>query len=312
MGHALCQKLIGKNVSVRVLLRDSSKAKTLPSKLSTDLVVGDLTDFESLQAACTDVDVVLHLAGIAHVASGGDPRLAETNSAGTGNLLKAAIQNQVNRLVFISSTLAQVHEQRETGKATSEDVTEYGASKWAAEQQLRQAQRDGLIDTVVLRPVNVYGPGMKGNIAGMISLINRGRLPPLPALKSRISLVAVDDLAQAILLAMEAPSAVGKTYTVTDGVEYSINQLEKAIYQELGKRLPRWRTPAMVLYAASVAAGLLSAIRRNRGAISSRTFRNLTSDNLFSNAQIVRELAFNPTRTLYQALPEIVEKIREK
>lgn len=306
IGQALCRHLIGQNFSVRVLLRDLSQAQLLPAELVAQCVQGDLANVESLHEACADVDVVIHLAGVAHVGNGSDGECQKINVDGTRNLIEQAIKQKVGRCIFLSSSLAQAIE------AGAGDITEYGSSKRAAEVLLQTAARNNNLDYLILRPVNVYGKGMKGNIASMISMINRGRLPRLPALDNQISLLGVDDLAEALLLALKSTQVSGKTYTVTDGQQYSIGEIEQAIYQALGRRLPRWRTPAVVLYLASAVAGLLSRFRRDGGAISNRTYRNLTSDNLFSNDEICEQLGFRPSKTLYQALPEIVDEITKE
>jgi nucleoside-diphosphate-sugar epimerase len=121
--------------------------------------------------------------------------------------------------------------------------------------------------------------------------------------------VSVQDLVQAIILATNAENMNGRTFVITDGQAYSISEIEAAIYQALGKSTPRLRTPAVILYAASVVAGLLSKAGLRQGSISARTYRNLMNDNLFDNASICKELGFEPSIDLYDALPEIVENI---
>lgn len=306
VGRALCRHLVGQNFAARVLLRDLSQAHFIPAELGAECVQGDLTNTASLREACAGMDVVIHLAGLAHVGNGSGSECQKINVDGTRNLIEQALEQKLGRFIFLSSTLAQA---AELGVG---DITEYGRAKRAAEELLQAAASGSSLDYLILRPVNVYGVGMKGNIASMISMIHRGRLPRLPRLNNQISLLGVDDLAEALILALKAPQLSGKTYTVTDGQQYPIEKIEQAIYQALGKRLPRWRTPAVVLYLASVAAGILSSVRPGGGAISGRTYRNLTSDNLFSNNEICEQLGFKPARTLYQALPTIVEEITSK
>lgn len=303
IGRALCRQLIDQEFSVRVLLRDLSQAKLIPTELHAQCVQGDLTNIDSLRAACRGMDGIIHLAGLAHVSNGTDNQSREINVQGTGNLLKAATEEKVKRFVFLSSSLAQA---AQSGKG---DITQYGIDKLAAEKLVQEAALSNGLDYLILRPVNVYGAGMKGNIAAMISLIQRGRLPRLPRLESRISLLGVSDLAAALILALKATEISAKTYSITDGEQYPIQEIEKAIYHALGKRLPRWRMPAVVLYLASAIAGLRSRISHDGGSISSRTYRNLTTDNLFGNDEICAELGFKPSTTLYQALPDIVEEL---
>ena len=182
---------------------------------------------------------------MAHVDNLSEKILQEINVEGTRNILQVAIRNNVSRIIFMSSSLAS---DAEKGKRK---ITEYGRSKIAAEELVRTAHQQGDIEGVVLRPVNVYGTGMKGNIASMISLIGKGQLPPLPKVETKISLVGIGDLVQAIVLAINKSDAAGRTYYVTDGIRYSIAEIEEAIYRAWGRKMPAWKTPHMLLYCAA-------------------------------------------------------------
>lgn len=267
--------------------------------------MGALENETSLAVACANQGCVIHLAGIAHVGGRKDSQAMEANLFGTQNLLAAAIKGNVGRLIFLSSSLAEA---AATGQG---DVTAYGESKLLSERLLQEAASAGQIEVSVLRAVNVYGPGMKGNIARMISMIDQGKLPALPKINNRISLVSSQDLAQLLILALESSKTCESPITVTDGQQYSIAEIEQAIYQALGRPNPRWRMPHILVYCASLIAGMISRLTGNGGSISSRTYRNLTSDNLFSNAVAISELGFEPGTTFYQSLPGIVQHIRE-
>lgn len=303
VGQALCRRLIKENWELRLLLRSSAKIACLPAELRANSILGNMLDSDSLEEACAGIDTILHLAAVAHVGDISEQLSEDNNLVGTENLLQAALNQQVSRIVFLSSSLAQAAE------LSTGDVTAYGRGKLAAEVVLTKAGDRKQIEVVILRPVNVYGVGMKGNIAGMISMIKSGSLPRLPALLSRISLLGVEDLAEALVLAAKSPEAAGKIYTLTDGQVYSISEIEIAIYEVLGKPLPNWRTPAMLLYMASAVAGLLSKLGLRDSSISTRTYRNLKSDNVFENDKICRELGFKPQEDLFTALPIIVEKL---
>jgi UDP-glucose 4-epimerase len=302
VGSALCAQLAELKWPTRVLLRDIAKRVNLTATADFDTYIGDTGDVAELARACADIDTVFHLAGEAHVVKSGSTR-SLTSAAAAKNLLEATIGQGVRRIVVLSSSLAQAAQVNEG------DVTAYGRDKLEAENCFKEAAGKGEIEVVILRSVNVYGIGMKGNIAAMIGLIHRGRLPRLPRLSNRLSLVAVADLVRALILAAKSIEANGKTYLVTDGEAYAISEIEQAIYRCLGKRLPARRTPAMVLYAASLTAGLLSQLGIRKSGISGRTYRNLTSENLFNNEAICTELGFRPTTTLYEQLPAIGRNI---
>jgi nucleoside-diphosphate-sugar epimerase len=302
IGQAVCLGLIDRGFDVKILLREPSNFKKIPIKLGATIVLGSLDNESALAVACDGCDQILHLAGMAHTGKGKAKQAVATNLDGTQNLVAAAIKAKVGRLVFLSSSLA------EAAASGNGDVTAYGESKLAAEQLLQQAAKEQQIEVVIVRSVNVYGPGMKGNIARMISMIDKGRMPPLPEINNQISLVSAADLAHALLLALDVKAPSDSVITVTDGQQYSITQIESAIYRNLGRPMPRWRAPAMLLYCAAAMAGMASRI--TGGSISSRTYRNLTCDNLFSNDKARSELGFEPSITFYDSLQKIVEAIR--
>jgi UDP-glucose 4-epimerase len=293
-----------RGLDIQLLIREPSDFSKIPPGLGAGYILGSMQDEASLVAACSGRNQVIHLAGFAHAGRGSEQQAVDTNIQGTRNLLDAAIDADVSRIVYLSSSLA------EAAASGEGDVTAYGESKLQAEELLQGASNEGKMDVVILRAVNVYGPGMKGNIARMISMIDRGRLPPLPRLKNKISLLSADDLAQALLLVLAVRETKQQVYTLTDGKQYSIEDIQSAIYRTLDKPMPSWRTPHMVLYAASLIAGAVSSITGGSGAISSRTYRNLTSNNLFSNERAIADLGFAPSTDFFQQLPKIVKAVR--
>ena len=310
IGQHLCRRLSDLGFRVRTLLHAAKQSEMFPSELELTHLTGDLLDATSLETACMNTDVLVHLGGVAHVNNLAEEILQEVNVEGTRNILQVAIRKNVPRIIFMSSSLAS------TAETEKRHSTEYGHSKSTAEGLVHAAHQQGDIEGVVLRPVNVYGAGMKGNIASMISLIGKGHLPPLPKVETQISLVGVDDLVQAVILSVNKSAAAGGTYYVTDGIRYSITEIEQAIYRAWGKKMPAWKTPRMLLYVAAGLAELLTRFfiliglkRRAAGGISARTYQNLVTDNLFSNDRLCEELGFKPVCNFYEALPHIVESI---
>lgn len=276
---------------------------------------GDLRDPDILGRALAGVDTVFHLAGVAHVDRAEPAELEAINVEGSRQLALAARESGVRRLVYFSSSQALAAEQGLPA------ATAYGQSKLRAEQVLEGIAATGGPQLTILRPVNVYGVGMKGNLVTLVDLIRRRLLPPLPRLHTRVSLVGVDDLCRAAILAAASERANGGTYLVTDGVEYPLNHIEAAVYRALGRKMPSWRCPRVVLYAAALAAesfGRLGALagrqghRNTAGAKGNgppglRSYHNLSRDSLFSNRRICDELGFNPAATFYDELPAILD-----
>lgn len=266
---------------------------------------GDLGDPQSLRRACEGIDTVIHLAGIAHVGSAASAEARAINLDGSLSLLRMAIDAGVRRFVFLSSTLS------------SDQSIQYGRDKHAVEEALLAAAAAGSIEVVILRAVNIYGVGMRGNIAAMIRLISSGVLPRLPKLTNRLSLVGVDDVVSALLLAATLDSPADPSVlmaklairvTLTDGCTYEINAIEKSIYDAVERSPSHWRLPVVLLFAASAMAELLEKLRIFRSGIGLRTYRNLTRDNLFDNHLAKAELGFEPSTTFFAQVDKLVRR----
>ncbi len=258
---------------------------------------GSLQNSAVLDAACTGVDTVFHLAAHTHVNHTSREDVYRINVHGTAQLLAAAERQGVKRIVYFSSSLAD-----ENAQARSV----YGDSKREAEELLLQAMQKQRIEVCCLRPVNVYGPGMKGNLMSMIKLINKGLFPPLPDSPNRISLVGVEDLCQAAILAARLPQANGMTYTVTDGIAYSMQELERAIRKALHRSQPNWTSPDWLLHAVAWQAEIVARLFPRRNLPGLQSYRTLTGNSLHSNEKISHELGYTPQASFFTELPQIL------
>ncbi len=194
IGQHLLRELPKRGYRIRALLR---RPTDLPIPAAS-AVIGDIVRPQNMAAALEGVAAVIHSAGIAHAMSGApadDYRVLNTEA--TINLARSARRAGVRRFVFLSSIRAQsgpVANAVLTENDEAKPTNDYGRSKLAAEEGLAQLD----LDWVALRPVLVYGPGVKGNMAGLLRL---ARLPyplPLGGLNARRSLLSLDNLVAAI------------------------------------------------------------------------------------------------------------------
>jgi UDP-glucose 4-epimerase len=267
----------------------------------------DLLAADGLHNLCQGVELILHLASYAHVNQVDKLRLHEVNVTGTRNLLTAAIAAGVPRFVYVSSILAD--------PAYDQPPTAYGQSKREAEQLLIAAHQRGHIQVCILRPVNVYGPGMKGNLMTLMRLIRTGWLPPLPRFAAGFSLIGVDDLCCAIMQAADyMQSAQGRAaapgvFPLTDGQHYTLKAVEQAIRRASGQPQHHWATPAWLFYLAALAMELAGRLLRLRNAPGLRSYRAMTRNFTVDDSASRLQLGYNPERTFYQALPAIIAEL---
>ena len=181
-----------------------------------------------------------------------------------------------------------------------EPDTPYGKSKLAAEELVLHG---GYVpEPVVLRLCMVYGPQAKGNIEKMIEAVRHHRFPPLPEMGNRRSMVHVQDVVQAAVLAGTHPEAVGQVFIVSDGQTYSTRQLYELICRALNRKVPGWSVPIGVLRGLAVVGDLIGKARGRRFVFDSDALAKLTGSAWFSSDRIQTRLGFKPQWTLERAL----------
>jgi nucleoside-diphosphate-sugar epimerase len=171
-------------------------------------VIGDIRDYAALSKAMRGCDVVVHTAAALPLYSAEDIR--STDIEGTKNVLKAAKENKVSRVVHISSTavygIPDHHPLSEDDKL--DGVGEYGKAKIAAEALCVEARTDGL-DVAIIRPKSFIGPERLGVFALFYDWAATGHgFPMIGSGNNRYQLLDVEDLCDAIYLAATKPAEV--------------------------------------------------------------------------------------------------------
>lgn len=205
-------------------------------------VVGDLTANTDWSNSVREKQVVIHAAARAHIMRDevADP-LAEyrrINVDGTLNLAHQAAMAAVKRFIFISSIKVNGEETslRERFRADDSPAPEdaYGISKYEAEKGLLRLASETGMEVVIIRPPLVYGPGVKGNFASMIRLVEKGLPLPLGAIHNQRSLVALDNLVDLIITCIEHPAA-NQVFLAGDGQDLSTTELLQGVAKAMGK-----------------------------------------------------------------------------
>jgi nucleoside-diphosphate-sugar epimerase len=223
------------------------------------VIVGEIGPDTDWSRAFDDVTAIVHLAGLAHVMRTDSDVLADfrrINAAGTARLARQAEQAGVGRFVLISSIKAAADESGVRDIVESDTPaprTPYGISKLEGERALKAAAHK--METVILRPPLVYGPGVRANFLSLLKLIDLDLPLPFGAVRNRRSLIARDNLVDAIAVSLAAPDAAGSTFYVSDGPPLSTPDLIRALANALGKNAALWPFPPRWLAGAASLTG---------------------------------------------------------
>ncbi len=225
------------------------------------------TDWFGLLAG---VSCVIHSAARVHVVNEtvADPlsEFRKVNVEGTLKLATQAAALGVKRFIFLSSIKVNGETTSAGSPFTSADapapLDAYGISKWEAEQGLNALARETDMDVVIIRPVLVYGPGVKANFLSMMNWLSKGFPLPLGALDNRRSLVGLDNLVDLIVLCVDHPAAANQVFLVSDDEDISTTELLERMAHAFGKPARLLPVPSWVLQAGASLVGKREVARR--------------------------------------------------
>jgi len=250
IGSHLGEALVERGERVRVLDDFSTGRLENLAAVADHIKVleGNVADPEIVARAVAGCDYVFHLAAIASVqASLEDPqRTHQVNVGGTLNVLEAARQAGVRRVVFISS--AAVYGDHTTLPLREEllprPLSPYAVHKGTGEMYCHAYYASWGVPSVALRFFNVYGPRQDpaSPYSGVISIfaarLSGGQRPLIYGDGEQTrDFVYVADVVRAVLLACEREAAVGGVFNIAGGKQTSVRQLAAELNQVLDRRL---------------------------------------------------------------------------
>ncbi len=259
LGRKLVQRLLDDGNEVRTLLRtDPSQTNewmTLPSKVKVyvaDLTLQKESDSKVLESACSNVDLIFHIAGAVYNYKNTYDDLININVIGTENLLnayEAANKNTKKTLGLIYAGTISVYGYKRSGELLNENSktkpsSPYSESKLMAEQVIKSfAAANPLIQYTILRFGTFYGMGYKDSYFKMFNLIENGKAMYIGGGNNHISLIEVDDAVQACMLAAYNPHPKNNIYNITDGEFHTVKDLFEFAAKNLSVSPPKRSIP---------------------------------------------------------------------
>lgn len=196
---------------------------------------------------------VVHCAGRAHIRDVVDEEALRLHRVAnvdiTQRLLKQICDYDVKRFVFLSSigVNGKLNDKPFTVSDIPDPKDAYAISKLQAEKVIKQTADKSNLQSVVIRPPLVYGPGVKGNFLTMLGWLEWGLPLPLSSVKNKRSFVSVDNLIDFIVTCLFHPNAVNKTFLVSDDEDLSTSELIKRTCLVLNKSARLFPFPCSLL-----------------------------------------------------------------
>ncbi len=314
VGAAVARTLLAARHDVRVLARPASDRRNVEG-LGIEVCEGDLTKPETLRAACGGCEGLFHVAADYRLWTRRPAEMMRNNVDGTLNLLTAAMDAGISRIVYTSSVATLGIDptgdpaDEETPVSYADMIGPYKQSKFRAEEAVRDFVSRRSAPVVIVNPSTPVGPrDIKPTPTGkMIVDAAAGRMPAY--VDTGLNIVHVDDVARGHLLAFEK-GRVGERY-VLGGENMTLKELLTRLAAVSGDRPPRIRIPHSAIFPVAVVAETWTRLTGGKEPfVSVDSVRMARKRMFFSSAKAERELGYSP-RPADEAFAEAVQWFRE-
>ncbi|MFZ9694490.1 MAG: NAD-dependent epimerase/dehydratase family protein [Chitinophagaceae bacterium] len=308
LGSYILEELLNNGYTVRAIRRSSKLPKWIsPTVLEkVEWVEGDILDIISLEDAMVGVGAVVHSAALVSFVKKDKDLLYQLNVEGTANVVNAALEKNIQRLVHISSVAALGrkaggHSVDETAKWEENPLqTHYARSKFKGELQAWRGYSEGL-DTVILNPSTILGYGdWTQSSCAIFKQVHDGFGWYTSGLNG---FVDVKDVARVTRLLLEQGKS-GERYVV-NGATWTFRELQNTISDGFGKKRPSRKAPTWLLDIAWRLEAVRSLLSGKKPLLTKETARVAVSQTQFENRKILAtlpEFEFTPlTETIHAA-----------
>lgn len=306
VGSAVARRLLDEGMAVRALVRSNSNRANLQG-LDVDVVEGDIRDVVTLRRVMKGVRYVFHVAADYRLWAPDPSEIIATNVEGTRAVMTAALENNVERIVYTSSVATL----RPASDGTSVDETAplsegdaigaYKKSKVLAERLVERMIADDRLPAVIVNPSTPIGPrDVRPTPTGRIIIEAAcGRMPAY--VDTGLNLVHVDDVAAGHVQALRT-GRVGERY-ILGGENMTLGRMLEEIAGLAGRRAPTTRLPRTLIYPIAYGAEAMARFTGREPFATVDGLRMAKYKMFFSSAKAQRELAYR-SRPAAEALAD--------
>jgi nucleoside-diphosphate-sugar epimerase len=242
MGKVVVNRLVETKNKISIVVRAKQDIPSI-----NEFLIDGISSDNDWKQNLEGIDIIIHLAAVAHNSSNDPDYINEVNVKGTINLARQAVENGVKRFVFISS-IGVLGKATEAGKAFDERSavsphSQYAQSKLDAENALLKIAEETELEIVIIRPVLVYGAGAPGNFGKLVKLVQRMPFLPFALCRNKRSFISVDNLVDFISTCVDHPKAKNEIFCISDSVDVSIEEFTDGIAAGLNKNLLQFPVP---------------------------------------------------------------------
>lgn len=278
-------------------------------------VLADVCDADAVALAAKGCDAIIHGAARVGVV-GSQKEFYDTNVRGTENILLAAQQHNISRLVFVStpsvahaghSLVGAPAGEAELGRSRSY----YAESKAIAERTVLNA-RNSQLAVVAIRPHLVWGPGDTQLVGRIVERAASGRLAVVGTGNALVDSTYIDNAISAHIAALDAlhigSACDGKAYVISNGEPRTVNELMRSMCESAGIPFePRHVSLALGIRLGSVVERLWPLVRSSEPPITRFIAEQLGTAHWFDQRSVQQELQWAPSVTLDEGFKRLTQ-----
>ena len=295
LGAAVARALLAEGQRVRAFVRARSDRRNL-AELDVEIAEGNLNDLASLKEAARGCTAVFHVAADYRLWVADPAPMYKTNVDGSVNVLEAAAEARVDRVVYTSSVaVLGINPDKtpadETTPVTLEQmIGVYKRSKFLAEQAVARRATELDLDVVIVNPSTPIGPGdVKPTPTGRVILdAAAGRMPAY--VDTGLNVVHVDDVARGHLLALRFGRR-GERY-ILGGRDLSLREILQLVGEHTGRPATTVRLPHWAVYPIAAVGEAVALVTKREPRATLDGVRMAKKHMYFSSAKAERELGY--------------------
>jgi dihydroflavonol-4-reductase len=307
IGGHVARRLVERGWKVTALARSPERTGAL-KELGITVVPGDVTEPASLAGPMAKADAVFHLAAWYQLGERDRMRMFQINVRGTENVMDAAADADISKIVYCSSVAALgTHEVGEIPDETHRHSGNYGSvyeeTKFIAHQRVHEFADEG-VPIVTVMPGAVYGPGDTSILGVLMRFYAKGWLIAAPFVGAGVSWVRVEDVADGVIDAHDK-GRPAEDY-ILGGDNATIGEMLRRVAPLTGIRVPRIKVGRRLMQLSLPLSPVIGKILRQPPGILRDGLESLSGSLEYSSDKARRELGYT-FRSVEEGVPETVE-----
>lgn len=316
LGQHLAKALMAKGHKTYILGRNFEQASVRELIVRGAVSINaDLRDGVTIEAACEGKDVICHV-GALSAPWGKRNDFYEINVGGTEAVIAGCREHGVRRLIYISSP--SVVFDGNDQNFVSEDMpyprrfaSIYSLTKKLGEDRVNEAGAIGL-QTVILRPKALFGPGDQALLPRLIAAARQRRLPQIGNGQNLVDLTHVENVVHAIMLALDTDAAVGKTYTITNDEHVSLWDVICNVLRQLNLSTNLRQIPLSLALSVASLMEIRAALVGKEPLLTRYSAAILARTQTYNISAAKRDLHYAPCVSIDKGITNTLEILKEQ